>query len=67
MQLEQIRKYSLYLVEQPRVSASYQNQAVNAIRLWFEGVLGQTLDPVVIPRPKREKSCLMCSVKKKWP
>ncbi|WLE95746.1 MAG: tyrosine-type recombinase/integrase [Candidatus Electrothrix communis] len=52
---EQIRKYILYLVEQSGVSASYQNQAINAIRLWFEGVLGQTLDPVVIPRPKRDK------------
>ncbi|MCI5223401.1 MAG: integrase [Candidatus Electrothrix sp. AR4] len=52
---EQIRTYILYLVEKAKVSGSYQNQAVNAIRLWFEGVLGQTLDPVVIPRPKREK------------
>jgi integrase/recombinase XerD len=52
---EQIRAYILYLVEKAKVSTSYQNQAVNAIRLWFEGVLGQTLDPVVIPRPKREK------------
>lgn len=52
---ERIRKYILYLVEHTDVSASYQNQAINAIKFYFEAVLGRSLEPVVIQRPKKEK------------
>lgn len=52
---ERIRKYILYLVEHTDVSASYQNQAINAIKFYFETVLGQSLEPIVIQRPRKEK------------
>ena len=51
---DQIKKYILYLVEQTTVSASYQNQAINSIKFFFEAVLGQSLEPIVIQRPKKE-------------
>ena len=52
---EQIRKYLLYLVENTTVSASYQNQTINAIKFYFEAVLGRQLDPISVQRPKKEK------------
>ena len=37
------------------VSASYQNQAINSIKFYFEAVLGRLLEPIVIQRPIKEK------------
>ena len=52
---ERIRTYILHLVEKTEVSSSYQNQAINAIKFYFEAVLGRTLEPMVIQRPRKEK------------
>ena len=38
-----------------RLSSSYQNQVVNAVKLFFRTVEGRKLDPELIHRPKREK------------
>lgn len=42
-------------VEQTALSTSYQNQAINAIKLYDEAVVGRSLDPVTVPRPRKEK------------
>jgi integrase/recombinase XerD len=52
---EQVRKYLLHLVENTNVSASLQNQTINAIKFYFESVLNRPLEPFVIQRPKKEK------------
>jgi site-specific recombinase XerD len=52
---ERIRTYILHLVEHTDVSASYQNQAINAIKFYFEAVLGRSLEPIVIQRPRKAK------------
>ncbi len=52
---DRIRAYILHLVEETDVSASYQNQAINAIKFYFESVLGRSLDPIAIQRPRKAK------------
>ena len=47
--------YLVELVERRRVSRSYHNQAVSALRFMCESVLGQPLLGARIPRPKREQ------------
>jgi len=51
---EDIRKYLLYLVES-KVSNSYQNQMINAIKFYYEIVLGLPNRYYQIDRPRREK------------
>lgn len=51
---EQIRQYLLYLVNEKKVSSSYQNQAINAIKFYFEQVLGKPTKTYYLQRPKRE-------------
>ena len=52
---EQIRAYILHLVENTDVSASYQNQAINAIKFYYEAALGREIEPITIQRPRKEK------------
>jgi len=52
---EQIREYLLYLVNKKKVSSSYQNQSINAIKFYYEKVLGQAVQKYYIQRPKKEK------------
>jgi site-specific recombinase XerD len=47
--------YLLELVRRRKVSRSYQNQAVSALRFLCESVLGQPALALRIPRPKREE------------
>lgn len=49
---EDIRNYLLYLVDRKKVSASYQNQAINAIKYYFEKVLGRETKTYYLSRPK---------------
>jgi site-specific recombinase XerD len=53
---EDIKNYLLYLVEKRKVSASYQNQAINAIKFYYEKVCGRKRLPyITIDRPFKEK------------
>ena len=38
---QQIREYLLYLVNKKKVSNSYQNQAINSIKFYYEKMLGR--------------------------
>lgn len=52
---EQIRDYLLYLIEKRDVSISYQNQSINAIKFYYEQVLGRPVRTYYIQRPKKQK------------
>ncbi len=50
---DEIRQYLLYLVDVKKVSQSYQNQAINAIKFYYEKVLEQPVRNYYLQRPKR--------------
>jgi site-specific recombinase XerD len=52
---EQIKKYLLNLISYKRISASQQNQRINAIKFYYEQVLGRKKVYYHLERPKREK------------
>ncbi len=52
MQDEQIREYLLFLIDEKNVSQSYQNQAINAIKFYYEQVLGRLTQTYYLQRPK---------------
>ncbi|MCX6286555.1 MAG: site-specific integrase [Bacteroidetes bacterium] len=47
--------YQRYLIEERGVSTSYQNQAINAIKFYFEKVLGGKRETYYIERPRKER------------
>lgn len=52
---EEIRKYQDYLVTKKNISISTQNQAINAIKFYYEKVLGKAKRDFYIERPIKEK------------
>ncbi|EDP97283.1 site-specific tyrosine recombinase/integron integrase [Kordia algicida OT-1] len=52
---EMIRTYMRYLVQEREISESYQNQMINAIKFYYEKVLGGKQQTYFIDRPKRSK------------
>jgi len=52
---EQIRQYQLYLIRQKKASWSYFNQAVCALRFFYQITLGRPSVVEQIPFPKQEK------------
>jgi site-specific recombinase XerD len=53
---QEIRTYMRYLVEERGISSSYQNQAINAIKFYYEKVLGGPRKVYYIERPRTEKT-----------
>jgi integrase/recombinase XerD len=51
-----IKAFLRYLVTERKVSASYQNQAINAIKFYYERILGGQRKVYYIDRPRREKT-----------
>ncbi len=51
---ESARAYLVELIQHRRISKSYQNQVVSALRFLCESVLGQPALALRIPRPKKE-------------
>lgn len=52
---EEIRAYLFYLIDQRNVSTSYQNQAVNAIKFYYEQIIGRPVKKYYLQRPKKER------------
>ncbi|MFK7750778.1 MAG: tyrosine-type recombinase/integrase [Kordia sp.] len=52
---EMIRAYMRYLVQEREISESYQNQMINAIKFYYEKVLGGKQQTYFIDRPKKSK------------
>ena len=52
---EEINQYILGLIKQYNISSSQQNQRINAIKFYYEKVLGRTKEYYNIERPRREK------------
>ena len=50
-----ITAYLRYLVMERKVSTSYQNQSINAIKFYFERVLGGQRKVYLVDRPREEK------------
>lgn len=51
-----IQSFLRHLVMERKVSSSYQNQAINAIKFYYEKVLGGKRTTYNIDRPKKEKA-----------
>jgi site-specific recombinase XerD len=51
----EIQEYLLYLVTKKRISASQQNQRINAIKFYYEKVLGRKREYYFLNRPKKER------------
>jgi integrase/recombinase XerD len=57
-----VMEFSRYLVTERMVSASYQNLAINAIKFYFERVLGGKRKFYMVERPEKEKKLpVVCS------
>lgn len=52
---EDISNYVHSAISQAHYSRSYQNQMINAIKLYFKVIYNQNIDGLIIPRPKKEK------------
>jgi integrase/recombinase XerD len=52
---KEIREYLLYLLEKKKASFSHENQAINAIKFYYEKILGKEPETYYIQRPKSEK------------
>lgn len=52
----QIIKFLRFLVTERRISTTYQNQSINAIKFYYERVLGGQRKFYFIERPNREKT-----------
>ncbi|WP_372644327.1 tyrosine-type recombinase/integrase [Ancylomarina sp.] len=53
---EDINDYLLDLIEKQKISTSQQNQRINAIKFYYEKVLGQAKQFYHIDRPKKQRS-----------
>jgi integrase/recombinase XerD len=53
LQDEDIREYLLYIVDVRKVSQSYQNQAINAIKFYYEKVLLRPMNTYYLQRPRK--------------
>ena len=53
---DDINKYILYLIRTQKISASQQNQRINAIKFYYEKVLGLTQEYYNIERPRKSKT-----------
>lgn len=51
-----IRSFLRYLVTERKVSISYQNQTINAIKFYYERILGGQRKVYYIDRPRRERT-----------
>lgn len=52
---EEIHKYLLELILEKDISTSQQNQRINAIKFYYEKVLGRNKEYYKLDRPKKEK------------
>lgn len=51
-----IKEFLRYLVNDRKISSTYQNQSINAIKFYYERVLGGQRRVYYIDRPRREKT-----------
>lgn len=52
---QDVREYLLHLIEKKNASCSHENQAINAIKFYYEKILGREPETYYIQRPKIEK------------
>ena len=54
---QQINSYILQLIKTKAISSSQQNQRINAIKFYYEKVLGRKREYYHVNRPNKEKNC----------
>ena len=52
----EIRRYLLYLIDEKKVSRAYLNQAISALKFYFDRVLRKPKVVGELPRPRREST-----------
>jgi integrase/recombinase XerD len=52
----EIRNYLLHLINEKKLSKSTQNQAINAIKFYYEHVLGQSRKVYYLERPMKDRT-----------
>ena len=52
---EEINEYILALIRERKISSSEQNQRINAIKFYYEKILGREKEYYQVERPKRER------------
>lgn len=57
---EEINGYLVFLINEKGISTCQQNQRINAIKFYYEKVLGQPRRCYAVSRAKREKRCPTC-------
>lgn len=55
IQKEEINQYILRLIRENDISSSQQNQRINAIKFYYERVLGKSKEFYIIDRPRKER------------
>jgi hypothetical protein len=50
-----LEEYQMRAVIDKKLSISYQNTLISAVKLFYESVIGKKVDPEFIKRPRREK------------
>jgi len=53
---DDLLRYLTYCIEEKRYSRATMNQVVNAIRAYYERVLGRPKDELRLPRPRKKRS-----------
>lgn len=53
--IEEIRMYIIHVINDRNYAVSSQNQVINAIKSYYQNILGLVLDPIDLPRPKRPR------------
>ncbi|HAQ19876.1 MAG TPA: recombinase XerD [Prolixibacteraceae bacterium] len=51
-----IKAFMRYLVTERKISSSYQNQSINAVKFYYERILGGQRKVYYIDRPRKEKT-----------
>ena len=57
--IPQIRDYFLYCLNVKKLSKSWMNQTISALKILFEEVLKREWNRIDIPRPRREKKLFL--------
>ena len=55
MPIEHIKKFISYLVQDRKISSSYQNISVNAIKFYYEKILGWPHTDIKLDQPRKER------------
>ena len=53
---DQLREYIIFIVKKRKLSVSTQNNAINAIKFYYNEVINRKIDDFFLPRPRKPKT-----------